>query len=223
MVKSLRLLLVDDHKVVRLGLRTLLDSEPDIEVVAEAATAAEAIQLAERLRPDLILMDIRLPDQTGIVACRRIRQNWPEVKVLMLTSYAEEELVIEAIEAGAAGYVLKQLDTGELLRAVRAVGQGKAVLDPEVTQQVLSGVRRARQEAQVTAFKELSKRELEILAQVAQGKTNAEIAEVLVLSEKTVRNHVSTILSKLEMSNRIEAATYAVRHNIERYVSGPEV
>lgn len=220
-MKKLRLLLVDDHKVVRLGLRTLLESEPDLEVIAEATSAAEAVQMAGQLRPDIVLMDIRLPGQNGIAACRQIRQKWPEIQVLMLTSFADEELVMEAIEAGAAGYVLKQLDTDELLRAVRMVGQGDAVLDPAVTRQVLAGVRQARQDSQAAAFKDLSERELEVLALVAEGKTNNEIADVLVLSEKTVRNHVSVILSKLGMTNRIEAATFAVRHNIERYVSNP--
>lgn len=220
-MKKLRLLLVDDHKVVRLGLRTLLESEPDLEVIAEATSAAEAVQMAGQLRPDIVLMDIRLPGQNGIAACRQIRQKWPEIQVLMLTSFADEELVMEAIEAGAAGYVLKQLDTDELLRAVRMVGQGDAVLDPAVTRQVLAGVRQARQDSQAAAFKDLSERELEVLALVAQGKTNNEIADVLILSEKTVRNHVSVILSKLGMTNRIEAATFAVRHNIERYVSNP--
>jgi len=218
---NLRLLLVDDHKVVRLGLRTLLDSEPDFEVIAEATNAAEAVQMANRLQPDVVLMDIRLPDQSGIVACRQIRQSRPEVQVLMLTSFADEALVIEAIEAGAAGYVLKQLDTAELVRAIRAVGQGDAVLDPAVTQKVLAQVRRAKQEAQIAAFRDLSEREMQVLALVAEGKTNAEISEVLILSEKTVRNYVSTILEKLHLTNRIEAATYAVRHNIERYVAGP--
>ncbi|MCL4302879.1 MAG: response regulator transcription factor [Anaerolineae bacterium] len=216
----IRLLLVDDHKVVRLGLRALLETEPDIEVAGEAATAAEAIQMAGQLRPDLILMDIRLPDQSGIAACRRIRQQWPEIQVLMLTSFADEELVLEAISAGAAGYVLKQLDTNELVNAVRAIGRGDAVLDPAVTQKVLARVRCAEHEAQSAAFRHLSERELQVLALVAEGKTNAEIADVLFLSEKTVRNHVSTILSKIGLTNRIEAATYAVRHHIERFLPG---
>lgn len=219
-MKTIRLLLVDDHKVVRLGLRALLEAEPDIEVVGEAANAAEAIQRAGQLQPTLVLMDIRLPDQNGIAACRQIRQQWPPIQVLMLTSFADEDLVLEAIGAGAAGYVLKQLDTTDLVSAVRAVGRGDAVLDPAVTQKVLARVRCAEHEAQSLAFRELSERELQVLALVAEGKTNAEIADALILSEKTVRNHVSTILSKIGLTNRIEAATYAVRHHIERFLPG---
>ncbi len=214
----MRILLVDDHKVVRLGLRTLLDSEADIEVVGEAASVTEAVRATEQFQPDVVLMDVRLPDESGIVACQKIRKRWPAVQVLMLTSFADEDLVVEAINAGAAGYVLKQLDTDDLLKAVRAVSQGDAVLDPAVTQKIMTRVRRAEQEAHGAAFHDLSERELEVLALVAEGKTNSEIGEVLILSEKTVRNHVSTILSKLDLTNRIEAATYAVRHHIERFL-----
>ena len=216
-VKMLRILLVDDHKVVRLGLRALLESELDLDVVGEAENAAKAVQLAGRLQPDVVLMDVRLPDQSGIMACQQIRRQWPKIQVLMLTSFADEELVLEAIAVGAAGYVLKQLDTTDLLKAIRAVGQGDAVLDPAVTQKVLQQVRRAQQEGHATAFQALSDREVEVLALVADGKTNVEIGESLMLSEKTVRNHVSAILEKLRLTNRIEAATYAVRHHIERY------
>jgi len=217
-MSDLRLVLVDDHQVVRLGIRALLESEPDITVVGEAATAAEAIQVVGRLHPDIVLMDIRLPDQSGIAACQQVRQRWPAVQVLMLTSFADEDLVLEAISAGAAGYVLKQVGTDDLLRAVRAVGHGDAALDPSVTRQLLARVRRAEHEAHGAAFHDLSERELTVLALVAEGKTNAEIAEALILSDKTVRNHVSTILEKLELTNRIEAATYAVRHHIERFL-----
>jgi DNA-binding NarL/FixJ family response regulator len=217
-MSDLRLVLVDDHQVVRLGLRALLDSEADITVVGEAGTAAAAIQVVSQLQPDIVLMDIRLPDQSGITACQQVRQRWPDVQVLMLTSFADEDLVLEAISAGAAGYVLKQVGTDDLLRAVRAVGRGDAVLDPTVTRQLLARVRRAEHDAHGAAFHDLSERELAVLALVAEGKTNAEIAETLILSEKTARNHVSTILEKLQLTNRIEAATYAVRHHIERFV-----
>jgi len=214
----LRLVLVDDHQVVRLGLRALLDSEPDISVVGEASTVAEALGVVDQLQPDIVLMDIRLPDQSGIAACQQVRQHWPAVQVLMLTSFADEDLVLDAISAGAAGYVLKQVGTDDLLRAVRAVGRGDAVLDPTVTRQLLARVRRAEHDAHGAAFRDLSERELAILALIAKGKTNAEIAAALFLSEKTARNHVSTILEKLDLTNRIEAATYAVRHHIERFV-----
>jgi DNA-binding NarL/FixJ family response regulator len=217
-MSALRLVLVDDHQVVRLGLRALLDGEPDITVVGEAGTAVAAIQVVGQLQPDIVLMDIRLPDQSGIAACQQVRQRWPAVQVLMLTSFADEDLVLDAISAGAAGYVLKQVGTDDLLRAVRAVGRGDAVLDPSVTRQLLARVRRAEHDAHGAAFRDLSERELAILALVAEGKTNAEIAAALILSEKTARNHVSAILEKLDLTNRIEAATYAVRHHIERFV-----
>ncbi len=221
-MSTLRILLVDDHKVVRLGLRALLESEPDLEVAGEAGTAAEGIQQAGHLQPDVVLMDLRLPDHNGVDACRQIRRRWPEIQVLILTSYPNEDLVLEAIESGAAGYVLKDSDTLDLLRAVRAVGHGDAVLDPAVTRKVLQEIRQAQHEVHAQAFRALSERELETLALVADGKTNAEIGDEMGLSEKTVRNHVSVILSKLNVTNRIEAATYAVRHHIERYLPGSE-
>lgn len=217
MSNTIRLLLVDDHQVVRLGLRTLLSAESDLQVVGEANSTAEALVQVESLRPEVVLMDVRLPDQSGITACQRIRQRWPAVQVLMLTSFADEDLVLAAIKAGAAGYVLKQVGTDELVKAVRAVAQGDAVLDPAVTRKLLAHVRRTGHEAQAAAFRDLSERELQVLAQVAEGKTNAEIGAVLMLGEKTVRNHVSTILAKLGCTNRIEAATYAVRNHLERY------
>lgn len=217
-MSDLRIVLVDDHQVVRLGLRALLEGEPGITVVGEAGTAAEALAVVGRLQPAIVLMDIRLPDQSGITACQQVRQRWPNVQVLILTSFADEELVLEAIGAGAAGYVLKQVGTDDLLRAVRAVARGDAVLDPAVTRQLLTRVRRAEHAAHGAAFSQLSDRELEVLALVAEGRTNAEIADALTLSEKTARNHVSTILEKLELTNRIEAATYAVRHHIERFL-----
>lgn len=213
-VTPIRLLLVDDHLVVRLGLRALLDTEPEMIVVGEAGTAAEAITLAGQLAPHIILMDIRLPDRSGISACQEIRQRWPQIQVIMLTSYTDEELVLEAVDAGAAGYLLKQLNAEELIRALQAVAQGDVLLDPSITQKVLQRVRRAEQQSKLLPFRELSDREYQILKLIAIGKTNAEIAHDLFLSEKTVGNHVSTILSKLGVSNRIEAATYAVRHHI---------
>lgn len=220
-MKPIRIVLVDDHAVVRVGLRAVLEAQPDMTVVGEAGTAADAIQQCARLRPDVVLMDIRLPDRTGIEACAEIRRMGVPCQVLMLTSYADEALVLDAIKAGAAGYVLKQLDTDELVRAIRAVAEGDAVLDPKVTLAVVAELQKVETERQRTAFRDLSDRELEVLALVAQGKSNAEIAEILTLSPVTVRNHVSTILQKLGLSNRIEAATYAVRHGIETLVPSP--
>lgn len=218
-MKQLHILLVDDHHVVRMGLRSLLSIEPDMEVVAEASNASEAVQLANQLHPDVILMDIRLPDRSGIEACREIKQTHPNTHILMLTSYADDDMVTEAIAAGATGYVLKHLSTDELLHAVRTIGQGGSVLDAKVAKQILNYVKRTQKETSTAAFRDLSQREMQVLNLVAMGMSNADIANELMLSATTVRNHVSAILNKLGLSNRIEAATYAVRNHIERYVS----
>lgn len=210
--------MVDDHDVVRLGLRALFENTSGFVVAGEASTAAEAVELAQQLRPDVVLMDVRLPDQSGVAACEQICEQWPAARVLMLSSFADDALVLAAIEAGASGYLLKQEGSSELVQAVRAVARGKAILDSAVTRQVLERVRQARREEQAAAFHSLSEREMHVLALVADGKTNIEIAAQLNLSEKTIRNHVSSILSKLNLSNRIEAATYAVRHHIERHL-----
>lgn len=217
---KMRVLLVDDHEVVRLGLKTLLEDVDWIEVVAEAGDAETAVQAVARYQPDAVVMDIRLPGKSGIEACATITQRWPQVKVIMLTSHGEDELLFRAIQAGASGYVLKQVGNEPVINALDAVRRGEALLDPVVTQRVLHRVREVEKEHHAAAFKDLSDRELEILALVAQGKSNGEIAGLLTLAEKTVRNHVSTILNKLGLTNRIEAATYAVRHHIEDYLPG---
>jgi two-component system response regulator DevR len=218
-VKRLRILLVDDHEVVRLGLATLLEDTPGVTVVGEAGSAREALRACERLDPDLVILDIRLPDQPGVDVCRHITERWPHIRVIMLTSYTNDDLITEAILAGAAGYVLKQVGNEELLRAIEAVRRGEALLDPQVTQRVLQRMRQTERLLDAGAFRALSKREIEVLFLVSQGKSNREIAEVLVLSEKTVRNHVSNLLNKLGLSNRIELATYAVKHRIATYLS----
>lgn len=220
MKENVRLVLVDDHEVVRLGLLTLLEDLPWVQVVAEAGTAVEAVAAVERTEPDVVVMDIRMPGKSGIDACREITTRWPETRVIMLTSYVEDEMIFEAIQAGASGYVLKQVGNRPLIDALSAVRDGEALLDPRVTQRVLARVRETEQEHQAMAFRDLTPREMEILAQVAKGKTNSEIGDALSLSEKTVRNHVSAILSKLQLGNRIEAATYAVRNDIERHLPG---
>jgi DNA-binding NarL/FixJ family response regulator len=209
-----RILLVDDHAIVRLGLMTLLNDQPDMEVVAEASTAAEAVRAVEKFQPDVVLMDIRLPGEGGIEATRQVTSRFPESKVVMLTSFADDDLVVRAISAGAVGYVLKQVGNEELLRAIRAAARGEALLDPSTTARLISHVRELDRKAEEDAFRELSDREMDVLTQVARGKTNAEIGKILNLSEKTVGNYLGTIFEKLHLNNRIELAIYAVEHHI---------
>jgi DNA-binding NarL/FixJ family response regulator len=218
-VKHLRIVVVDDHEVVRLGLRTLLDRHPDFTVVDEAATAREAKEKALQHHPDVVVMDIRLPGGSGIDACREITALLPETKVIILTSFAEDDMLFEAIAAGAAGYVLKQIGGDDLVRAIEAVGRGEALLDSSLTQRVFARVREAARKDEAAAFTELTDQELRVLAQVAEGKTNREIAQALFLGEGTVRNYVSSILSKLHLTNRAEAAAYAVEHSLKDYLT----
>lgn len=215
---ALRIIIVDDHEVVRLGLRTLLERHLDFTIVDEAATAKEAVQKTLLFRPDIVVMDIRLPGGSGIDACRKIVEQAPETKVIMLTSYAEDEMLFDAISAGACGYVLKQIGSDDLIRAMEAVGRGEALLDPTLTRRVFARVREAARKDQEQAFTSLTDQEMRVLAQVAGGKTNREIAEVLFLGEGTVRNYVSSILRKLELTNRAEAAAYAVEHNLKEFL-----
>jgi DNA-binding NarL/FixJ family response regulator len=213
-----RILIVDDHEVVRLGLRTLLERHDDIIVVDEAKSADEAVRKAHQHNPDVVIMDIRMPGKNGIEACREILADNPETQVIMLTSYAEDEMLFDAISAGAAGYVLKQGGGDDLVRAIRRVGQGDALLDPAVTQRVLARVRLATRQEQAAAFSDLTEQELRVLGLVSEGRTNKEIARALFLGEGTVRNYVSSILSKLGLTNRAEAAAYAVRHNLDDFL-----
>lgn len=212
------IVLVDDHEVVRLGLRSLIDRYPQFEVVWEAGTAKEALEQVARHRPEVVLMDIRLPGASGIEACEEITRLYPDTRVVMLTSYAEDEMLFSAIRAGASGYVLKQIGGEDLVRAIEAVGRGEASLDPAVTQRVFQEVRRAVKEEEALAFANLSQQEKHVLLLVSEGKTNREIAKLLFLGEGTVRNYVSSILSKLGVSNRAEAAAYAVEHNLREYL-----
>jgi DNA-binding NarL/FixJ family response regulator len=214
-----RILLVDDHEVVRLGLKALLERHPQFEVVGEAASAREALEQVANNHPDVVVMDIRLPGTSGIEACEEITSRFPETRVLMLTSYAEDEMLFSAIRAGASGYVLKQIGGAELIHALEAVARGEALLDPAVTQRVFQEVRRAVKEEEASAFAHLSQQEKHVLLLVSEGKTNREIAKALFLGEGTVRNYVSSILSKLGVSNRAEAAAYAVEHNLREYIS----
>lgn len=213
-MSKIRILLVDDHEVVRLGLMTLLNDQPNFQVVGEASTAGEAVKAVERLDPDVVLMDIRLPGEGGIEATRQVTKKFPRSRVIMLTSFADDELIMRAINAGAVGYVLKQVGNEELLRAIDATAQGKALLDPSITARLLSRVREAERKSEEDAFRDLSDREMDVLVLLARGRTNAEIGHLLNLSEKTVGNYVSTILDKLHLANRIELATYAVEHHL---------
>lgn len=217
-MKTQRILLVDDHEVVRLGLRALLDKHPDFEVVAEAGTVKEAIEKTKVHDPDVVVMDIRLKGGSGIEACEAITDQYPDVKVIVLTSYAEDEMLFSAIRAGAAGYVLKQIGGDDLIRAIEAVGRGEALLDPAVTQRVFQEVRKAAREEEASAFADLTEQEMHVLQLVSEGRTNRQIAEMLYLGEGTVRNYVSSILSKLNVRNRAEAAAYAVEHNLKDYL-----
>ena len=209
-----RILLVDDHDIVRLGLMTLLNDQPDMEVVGEASTAAEAVKAVEKLSPDVVLMDIRLPGEGGIEATRQVTERFPKSKVVMLTSFADDELVMRAINAGAVGYVLKQVGNEELIRAIQAAARGEAVLDPSTTARLLTRVREAERKAEEDAFREISDREMDVLLHLAKGKTNAEIGRLLNLSEKTVGNYVSNMFEKLHLNNRIELAAYAYEHHL---------
>jgi two-component system response regulator DevR len=218
MVKQ-RILLVDDHEVVRLGLKSLLERHPQFDIIGEASSAREALEQVANNHPYVVVMDIRLPGTSGIEACEEITSRFPETRVLMLTSYAEDEMLFSAIRAGASGYVLKQIGGEELVRALEAVARGEALLDPAVTQRVFQEVRRAVKEEEASAFAHLSQQEKHVLLLVSEGKTNREIAKALFLGEGTVRNYVSSILSKLGVSNRAEAAAYAVEHNLREYIS----
>ena len=208
----LRVLLVDDHEVVRDGVRALLQATEDIIVTAEAGSVREAVDEADRTRPDVVVMDVRLVDGSGIEATREIRAKHPKTAVIMLTSFADDEALFASIMAGASGYVLKQVKGGELVRAIRTVGKGESLLDPAVTKAVLDRLRKGKHLLRDEKLSRLSPQEERILSAVADGKTNREIGDELHLAEKTVKNYVSSILSKLEVARRAEAAAYLARH-----------
>ena len=209
---QVRILIVDDHEVVRDGLRAMLSTQKGFFVVGEAASVHEAVTAADSLRPDVIVMDVRLTDGSGIDATREIRARRPEARVLMLTSYADDEALFASIMAGASGYVLKQIRMGELINAVRAVAAGQSLLDPAVTSAVLDRLRKGKHLLRDEKLARLTPQEERILELVAEGQTNRDIGLALHLAEKTVKNYVSTILSKLEVARRAEAAAYLARH-----------
>jgi DNA-binding NarL/FixJ family response regulator len=213
-IKSIRLMMVDDHEVLRLGLRTLFSEAGGFQIVGEAGTMAQAIAAAARLKPDVVLMDVRLPDGSGIEACRAIRTARAESRVLFLTSFADDDAVLATILAGAQGFLLKDVGSDELLKAVRTVAAGRSILDPAVTQRVL-----ARVQAQSTVAnqidgqsEDLSPQEQRVLALVAEGMTNKEVATALALSDKTVEHYLSNVFQKLQVTRRAQAAAYYTRH-----------
>ena len=214
--RPLSLMIVDDHEVVRQGLVALLGRRPEFHVVAEAGTVAEAIAAARRFCPDLIVMDVRLPDGSGIEACREIRAEMPDTRVVMLTSYPDEDAVLSAIVAGASGYLLKQVRARDLVAGLEAVGRGESLLDPAVTGRVLERIRRIATADQADELALLTSQEQKILLLVAEGKTNKQIAADVFLSDKTVKNYVSSILSKLNLQRRAQAAAFVAKHR-----SGP--
>lgn len=205
----MRILIVDDHEVVRRGLVTLLGDQDDMEIVGEAGTMEEAIRRVGFDSPDVVVMDVRLPDGSGIEACREIRDRWPEVRVLMLTSFADEEALFASIMAGAAGYVLKRVDATQLIDSIRRVAGGESLLDPTMTEHVFRRIRGDEPSDPLVA--RLSPQERKILDLIAEGLTNREIADQMFLAEKTVKNYVSNLLNKLGMTRRTEAAAFAAR------------
>ena len=209
---SVRVMVVDDHEVVRKGIRSLLAATDDLVVSAEAATMREAIDQVERSEPDVVVMDVRLANENGIEVTREIRTRRPGIRVLMLSSFADEEAVLASIMAGAAGYVLKQIGGDELVNAIRAVARHQNLLDPAVTKSVLDRLRSESRLAKDKKLARLSAQEERVLSLIATGMTNKQIGEELHLAEKTVRNYVSTILGKLEVARRAEAAVYLTRH-----------
>ena len=208
----LTVLVVDDHEVVREGIVSSLDRRDGFHVVAQAGTVAEAIAAAKRFQPDLVVMDVRLPDGSGVEACREIRSDHPDTRVVMLTSYPDEEAVLSAIVAGASGYLLKETRLRDLVKALETVGAGGSLLDPAVTGKVLDRVRRMANDDDDDELARLTTQERRILLLVAEGKTNREIAAEVFLSDKTVKNYVSSILSKLDLQRRTQAAAYMARH-----------
>jgi len=211
---TLRILVVDDHEVVRQGIVSLLEHHEGFQVVAQAASAAEAISQAQTHRPDVVVMDIRLPDGSGVEATREIRAEHPEIRVVMLTSYPDDEAVFASIVAGASGYLLKQVRGRDLVAAIEAVGQGGSLLDPAVTEQVLDRVRRVASGTYQDELAALTAQERRILILVAEGKTNKEIAAEIFLSDKTVKNYVSSILAKLNLQRRTQAPAFVARHRL---------
>jgi len=212
MTETIRVLIVDDHTVVRDGLQALLSVEPGMEVVGSAADGIEAVRLAQELKPDVILLDLVMPRMDGVQAINEIKRNNPSARILVLTSFAENHQVFSAIKSGAMGYIMKDTSADELIHAIRDTYHDKPVLQPEIARKLMRDIQNPVPQTQIENT--LTDREMEILREVALGKTNQEIADELFLSERTVRTHVTNILAKLGLSNRTQAALYALREGI---------
>ena len=217
-MEKLRVLLVDDHAVVRMGLMTLLEDIPWVEIAGEAGTAAEAITAVADLQPNVVLMDIRLPDDSGIVACGTITSRWPQTRVIMLTSFADKALVMRAYQAGACCYILKQVGNQALIDALERMKVGELNLDPAAAQEDISRHNKDLRARSGDIFTNLTEREMQVLVEITEGKTNPQIAATLEVSEQTVCNDINAIIVKLEVSNRFEAAIFAMRHEIKFYL-----
>jgi two-component system, NarL family, response regulator DevR len=213
---EIRVMIVDDHDVVREGLRSLLNRRPGLSVIAEAGTVKDAVEQAIQKKPDVVVMDVRLPDGSGVEACRDIRSELPDTKLIMLTSYADDEAIVSSIMAGASAYLLKQTRGQQLADAVQAVARGESLLDQKVIERVMDQMRTLATQPKTDKQNELTEQEQKILALIAEGKTNREIAAEIYLSDKTVKNYVSSILSKLNLKRRSEAAAYIARRTPER-------
>jgi DNA-binding NarL/FixJ family response regulator len=205
-------MLVDDHEVVRVGLRTLLGQNHGMRVVAEAATTQAAVAEALRVKPAVILMDVRLPDGSGVDACREILSSCPGTRVVFLTSYADDDSVLAAVLAGAHGYVLKEIDSAALVRAIHTVSEGRSILDPTVTERALNWIKGLKSDVSLPQTEPLSPQEARVLALVAEGKTNKEIAVAMALSDKTVKNYLANVFQKLHVTRRSQAAAFFVKH-----------
>lgn len=210
---TIKLLIADDHHVVRRGLVFFLKTQEDIQVIGEASNGIEAVKLAKELNPDIVLMDLEMPEMNGIEATRLIKQEHPHIHIMMLTSFSDQDHVIPALEAGASGYQLKDIEPDELVRTIKKVLNGENQLHPKATSHLLSHMT-SKSTKESRAINELTKREMDVLEEIARGKSNKEIASALFITEKTVKTHVSNILSKLDLQDRTQAALYAVRNRL---------
>ena len=208
----IRVLIADDHHVVRRGLLFFLKTQRDIEVVGEAKNGLEAVELVEKLSPDIVLMDLVMPEMNGIQATKKIKKKWPHIQVLMLTSFSDKDHVLPAMEAGASGYQLKDIEPDDLVESIRQIMRGENTLHPEANSQLEEGLREEENKPHIV--NPLTPREQDVLAELTKGKSNREIASSLYVTEKTVKTHISNIFTKLQVQDRTQAALYAVKHNL---------